>query len=309
MRFCVLGNFERYPSFYNLVSTYGIIQSGHIARPIQLTGEDPQHIKQQLDFFKPHIIMSHCLFDKKPEGWREKVWEVIADIRKKWGSKHFTHLGDNRSVPRYPHNISDFVDFGLVNNSEPETFEKYWKIPCFTWRYSCIKSGAIHAQDSNFAHDLVFTGSLDTGQHHANRKHFIDNLQNRIKVKTYPDKKYGNSMFLTDVISASAKGVLAPQIPAKVKGFIDVRPFQYIGAGAILFSDGQEIKQYFVPNKHYVEYKTDDVDDFIDKYNYYVNKNPNKGTSIRYTGFSYCQEYHSSVNRINQGVDIYKHCL
>ena len=51
-------------------------------------------------------------------------------------------------------------------------------------------------------------------------------------------------------------------------------------------------------------HKTDDVDDFLRKWNHYIVKHPEKGNEIRLEGFNFCQSYHSSKERMQFVIDI-----
>jgi len=64
------------------------------------------------------------------------------------------------------------------------------------------------------------------------------------------------------------------------------------------------MKQFFKPNFHYVRYRRGDINDFVKKYEYYVEKNPKKGETIRREGFEFCQAYHSTKERVRYAMDI-----
>jgi len=304
LRIATLGDWNNYLSYFLVGSMEGAIRCGTWFRPIQLLGVDLSVVKKQIDFFKPHIILSHCIFNTKPEGWREKIFQLLRDAKKKWGSYNCYHIGDARKEPRYPYDISDFMDLGLVNNLEYERWGKIWNIQCINWPYPVLYQKGISSVDERFKSDIVFTGALGSNTHHIERTIFIQQLKDKgINIKTYPDETYGNSRFLTAEISASAKAVLGSQMGKEVFGYVDVRPFQYIGSGALYMQEKHKnIEQFFRSGEHYISFEEGNVDSFLEEYNKYNNKSK----KIRKYGFTYCQNYHSTEERIRNIINMYE---
>jgi spore maturation protein CgeB len=88
-----------------------------------------------------------------------------------------------------------------------------------------------------------------------------------------------------------------------IHGYLDTRPFQYCGAGALYFHDRNDaIEQFFQKGIHYVEYGKFNVEDFTEKFNYY-QENKQAGKDIRRQAFEYCQKHHNSKVRIQQAID------
>jgi hypothetical protein len=151
---------------------------------------------------------------------------------------------------------------------------------------------------------LAFAGSLEDNQHHGPRAKFIQHLKSKVSIKTFPSPESGNTRFQTPELAASAKGVLGFQMGLDVQGYQDVRPFQNIGAGALYFHDiHPSMNQFFTNGVHYVGFERDNIDDFYNKWQYYM-ENPTKAIKIRNEGFKYCQEHHSSKERISQVINI-----
>jgi len=301
IRIAILGKYTTYPSYFNIGVLEGAIRCGCSAFPIPLLPQsDLTYLKNQIDFYKPDILLCHCIFDKKPWN-RDDLFQILRDTRKKWGTKIVYHCGDARKKPRFPHNISDICDLGLVNHAEHKGFSELWKIPAIHWPYGCMYQKDIADKQDRFKADIVFTGSLDFGEHHKQRKEFLKQLSKRIQIKTYPDKKYGNSMFITPVVSSSAKGILGTQMGSDIDLYLDVRPFQYIGAGAIYFHENHKnIQSFFRDYIHYVPYELGNVDVFIRKFNQFNDKK-----CIREKGFEFCQKYHSTKERLRMILDFF----
>lgn len=310
IRVAVLGDYINYYSYFVYGVMEGAIRCGTWFRPIPIFHIPYEHIWQQIDFFKPNILFCHCIFNRSPWN-REKFLSDLAEWRKKLNIFVCYHAGDARLTPRYEKPINDYVDLVLCNNTNLGFLENIWKVPCINWPYMALYQDQISDVDKNFETELTFTGSLSTKDcesvHHTPRTEFIERIQDKIKIKVYPDIKIGNSRFFTDVVASSSKGVLGFQMGLDVPGYLDVRPFQYIGAGALYFQDKHpHIDTIFSDKIHYVGFDRDNVEDFMDKYNHFVNKRPSEGDFIRRNGFNFCQKFHSTKNRVQKVIDIYK---
>lgn len=302
LRIVGLGDYANYYSYFTYGILEGAIRCGAWFRPIHIF-QDLNSVKAQIDFFKPHIILAHCIFNRRPHN-REDVFELLRGFRLKYGTKVYYHMGDARAEPRYPHNITGFVDGALVNNLELEKWSSIWGVPCIHWPYMSLYQEELAWLDDRFAHGAVFTGSLgaDDG-HHASRTGFFDALKSKIDVKTYPDEEWGNSRFLTAEISSSSVAVIGTQMGGDIYGYIDVRPWQYIGAGALYFHEGcSNIDLYFISDYHYIPYNG--VGDFIEKYRWY-SMHPKEASIIRGRGFNFCQHYHGTNERMRRVIDFY----
>ena len=119
-----------------------------------------------------------------------------------------------------------------------------------------------------------------------------------VGIKTFPTKETGNTRFQTAELASSANTVLGVQMGKNIKGYQDVRPFQYIGAGALYFHDKHEsMDMFFDDKKHYVSYEANNTSDLIEKYNYYMNDR-REYMKIRINGFNFCQKHHSTKQRV-----------
>jgi hypothetical protein len=302
IRVAILGKYTTYPSYFNIGSLEGAYRNECIAFPIPLLPQkEIFYIKKQIDFYKPDYLLCHCIFDKKPWMMVE-MFEILNEARKKWGTKVCYHMGDARKTPRYPHDISDIVDLGLVNHGEFESFSKIWNIPCIHWPYGCLYQKKIAYVNQRLICEIAFTGSIDSGEHHKERKEFIKQLYNKINnIKIYPDEYYGNSMFMTDEVSASSNVVLGTQMGKDIHLYEDVRPFQYIGSGAVYFhEDHSNIKSFFGGYIHFIPFESNNINDFMRKYAEYHNNE-----SIHQNAFEFGQKYHSTKERFKMILDFF----
>jgi len=179
LRVIGLGDYANYYSYFTYGILEGAIRCGAWFRPVHLF-QQLDDVIRQIDFFKPHIIVAHCIFNRRPHK-REDVFQILRDFRKRYDTKVYYHMGDARAEPRYPHDISDFVDGALVNNLELEKWGGIWGIPCIHWPYMALYQKEIAEVDARFVHKVVFTGSLGAGEgHHAARTDFFEKLRSKV---------------------------------------------------------------------------------------------------------------------------------
>jgi len=236
LRIACIGDYTvRYSHFTSGVME-GAIRLGHWFRPIPLL-QPIAEIAKQVDYFRPDIIFIHQIFSAYHEI--RLVKQFLKDLRAK-GIKVLLHEGDWRPEPRFKEDISDYIDVGLLNRSN---------------------------------------------------------------TNSYSDKEISNSRFSTPVIAASSSVIIGTQLDDDSSGYIDVRCFQYIGAGALYFHEKcKSIEQFFQDGVHYVGYEHMNVDSFLFNYEHYVIERPEKGAMIREEGFNNCQENHNTMKRVKQAL-------
>ena len=303
-RIVTLGDWHGYYSYFLYGTMEGAIRNGAWHRPVYLFQNKLENVLAQMLWFKPHLIFCHMIFNRRPHD-PEKVLDMLKLLKYKTGCKVAYHMGDARTQPRYIGDISRGVDFVLMNHGMLKEFSKTWNVPTYHWPYFCFYQKEIMYKEEEFRKPVIFTGALNTGGVHRFRSLFIKDLKKRIDVEIYPNASVGNTRFMTAEVSSSADCVLGVQMEEDIPLYLDVRPFQYPGAGALFFHDESEaMKQFFKPNFHYVRYRRGDINDFVKKYEYYVKKNPEKGDKIRKQGFEFCQAYHSTKERVRYAMDI-----
>tara|TARA_Y100000310_G_C20617074_1_gene781197 strand:+ start:56 stop:1033 length:978 start_codon:yes stop_codon:yes gene_type:complete len=304
IRIATLGDWGRYFSYFLAGTQEGTILNGCLFRPIDIR-IDPSMIRNCIKEFRPDIMFCHCIFNNDIP--REKIFEILADTRKGIGTKIFYHMGDYRTEPRYPHNIQHIIDGGLVNHHGPtlNKFSKIWCIPTYYWPYGCFYQKEIAGVNEEFAHPLVFTGRLKLGGVHNQRTIFIDQIKKkRLKIKIYPNEKYPDTKLLTPEIAASSEAVLGVCTGYDRYGYIDVRPFQYPGAGAFLLQRYYKgMEKVFKQREHMVWFDNDNPDNFVEIYNEWINHSEYTKV-VRQQGFTFCQKHHSMKRRVEDVIKI-----
>lgn len=300
-RVAIIGKWESYLSYFLMGAIQGVFENGGIARPISIEKNSPNEIWDQINFFKPHLVLIHTVFDNQPH--REQLFKILEKVKNR-GAMVGYHCGDARPTPRYAADISSFMSFALVNHWPLIDSYKVWNIPCYHWPYMALSQEELAQPLSMYKSELAFAGSLANNIHHAPRARFISQLTSvsnpLVRIKTFPTPESGNTRFQTPELSISAQGVLGLQMGLDMPGYQDVRPFQFIGAGALYFHDKHpNMDMFFKDGKHYVSFKRDDAKDFYEKWKRYA-QNQEESMKIRLAGFKYCQRYHSSKERMRQ---------
>lgn len=297
LRICILGDYDNYLSYFLYGCLEGFIRAGQLCRPVPFFGHPIDQVKRQILWFKPHIVCAHMLFGCSRYHSRDSVFIMLRELRKE-GIFIVYHNGDARKDPRYPHDISDIVDLGLLNQSNLKHYESIWKIPCIRWPYMCLYQKEIAKPVDMYRCDIAFTGELSRKGVHAERTAFIGELTRLgLNVRIFPTNETGNTRFQTAELAASAKMVLGMQMERHLKGYLDVRPFQYIGAGAVYLHDKcDQMDEIFNDGSHYFSYDKNDPKTVKELYRIMTKVFDNKISRI--PGFLYCQKKHSTLQRV-----------
>lgn len=304
IRIACIGDYTARYSYFTAGIMEGAIRLGHWFRPIPLVQPISQ-IENQVYYFQPHIIFAHQLFGQYHA--LDEMKNLLKRIRQK-DIKIILHAGDPKPEPRFKENISECINMGLINSNMVDIFSEIWDVPCYHWPYFCLQQERIADLDERYKAEVSFSGNVtkrDDPEHpHHGRAEFIKKVKHELGMRIYPNKFVANSRFLTPVVAASSNAVLGIHIGWNVNGYIDTRPFQYIGAGALYFHDRcAAIDQFFTDGVHYVGYEAGNVESFIDRFRYYINQYPEKALLIRQTGFNYCQKNYNTMVRVRQALE------
>lgn len=310
LRIACLGDYSRYFSWYLHGVMQGSILNGYWFRPIDIK-QNVETIEENLRYFKPHYVFTHMILGEHINtysGVRERdiFFNFLKQMKSILGFKILHQEGDPRGS-RYEFSIKDVVDLVLLNNKDFDKF-KFWDVPCIHWPYFSMLQDEIHPGDNRVSCQIAFGGNVvgdRTIEHvHYGRYEFIEKLKEKFNVKIFPDDIIGNSRFFTPEVAATAKSVLGIHQGFNLHGYLDTRPFQYCGAGALYFHDKNDaIDQFFQEGVHFVQYGRFNIDSFTEKFNYYQeNREANK--TIRRQAFEYCQKHHNSKIRVKQAIDV-----
>jgi hypothetical protein len=305
LRIACLGDYDNYLSYFTYGVMEGSIRAGHLFRPVPFFNSSLLEIKKQILWFKPHILLTHMIFGCSNYYSQESVFQMLSELKNQ-GIFIAYHAGDARLNPRYKGDISRFADLGLLNQDNISYYSSIWKIPVIRWPYMCLYQDRIADPINIFKCRVAFTGELGAGVH-TERTEFIHRLiKTGIDVKLFPTQQSGNTRFQTAELAASADTVLGMQMERSLRGYLDVRPFQYIGAGAVYLHDKcPQMIDYFIAGEHYLEYDKNDPHS-VCAILCSMDRHPEMARAIRENGFKYCQAKHSTKERVEQIVGQYE---
>ena len=335
LRIATIGDYQKWFSYFLMGTAQGSFLNGHLHYSIPIR-QHYEEIENQLRYFRPHFVFCHMIFSenlaamikgdenaeweqytdrgetkmKKIESpiKRERFHEMLAKTRRQLGFKVLYQEGDAKRIPRYPHPITELVDLVLINSRQTEEYEKIFRVPTIHWPYFAMNLDAPQPSDNLFNAQMVFAGNMsprNRGHLHYGRAEFLEGLKKHFNLKTFPNDNIKNTRFLSAEVASSAEVVLGINQGMNIPGYLDTRPFQYIGAGAFFFMDPSDaMNDFFQPTVHYVPYERHNVQSVRDWYNHYFKEHRDKVKEVRQTGFEYVQRWHTAAHRVKMAIDI-----
>jgi len=274
LRIVGLGDYDNYFSYFTYSIMEGAIRTGNLFRPVPFFGHDLSVIKEQILWFKPHILIAHMLFGCGHRHDQSRVFQMLRDMRQR-GIYVVYHNGDARKDPRYCGDISPIVDLGLLNQSDLAHYQNIWRVPCIRWPYMCLYQKEIADPVDLYKCSIAFTGGIASKGVHKERTDFVNTLQDRgCNVKLFPTNETGNTRFQTAELAA-------------------------------LHDKCEQMDEYFESGRHYIRYDKSDIEGFIANASI-LNKGGPMVQAIREYGFKYCQNRHSTKQRMEEILKVYK---
>jgi hypothetical protein len=295
-----MGRPEPY-SWFVLTYTQGLKMNGVDVHYLDWKTNSIQQVKEKLISMKPDVVFTHLSFhfNLKPTA---KVLQMQKEVKNAIGCK-FVHVTmDARSNDRYMGDVRGAFDIAFVGNFEMlENGRKSWKIPAFYSPYSslCYDKMASPSPEFNF-NDAVFTGGPKT---HPDRWAFIQKLQKRIPIKIYQTQSDNDVRNKTPELSASAKLILGLCTGYNINGYIDVRPWQYLGAGACCAIRRFKGMDDLIPRDLYFGFDTYNEGDADLVAEYYRRSLSENTMPMREKAFNYIQQNHSCKIRLKEIID------
>ncbi len=304
-KICILGNtgnnpFSAYSWFIKTVSD-GAWHLGHEVIGFDYKSHSITEIRDflfnnDIDILFTHLTM-HQFHDKF------SMMEIFDNLRSLKGTIVIHTMQDARHEPRYKGDISSAFDLALVGQTENiEKFQKTWKVPVYYWPYSALT----YSKMADFKEDLafkvpVFPGNPDI---HKDRSAFIRKLRSTMNIKIIKTGSKEDVRNRTGELSVSAKCILGLCTGYDIEGYCEVRPWQYLGAGACMimrkFKGIDDIipEDLYYPIDGYTWNDAKKVSELFEK----IKKTNNMPLKER--AFNFIQRYHSSKERMKQTLEI-----
>jgi hypothetical protein len=145
----------------------------------------------------------------------------------------------------------------------------------------------------------VFTGSVIS---HSDRSDFIKRLSRVMNIHIIQTKSSKDLRSVTPELSVSSKCILGLCTGYNIGGYIDVRPFQYLGCGAFMISRKFKWQEKILPDSLQIlfdSYK----DPFVVK-ELWKKWSKTNTSKIRENAFNFIQKYHSSKIRMKNTLNV-----
>lgn len=307
MKAIILGNIKNGPrgeTYSWFVQTFeqGLELNGYDVIKIDYKSTPLNKIKQIfLEHKDAEVCFTHLTFHNTQHNLDQEL-ELYREFNKKYRIKFIHVLGDARTEDRYMNDISGSFQGALVGNKIMEKNGiKAWKIPTFYTPYSTLVYDKMGTFDKSLAFkEAIFTGGYNT---HPTRKMFIDKLKQYIPIKMFQTQSGEDLRHKTLELSKSASCILGLCVGYEINGYIDVRPFQYLGAGAIFIGREYPNTEHIIPKDLYYSFDDYGEDSALlvkEYYNKIQKLNDSDKLKIQERAFNYMQQKHSSKVRIEQ---------
>lgn len=301
MKAVILGNTKLNYSWFVKTYRQGLKLNGVDVLEIDYRSTPLQEIRKNILEYKPNFIFTHLSFHPQIHP-PEVSLDFFKGIKDNIDTKVIHICNDARENDRYMGDLRGSFDASF-HGSYPmvENCAKAFKIPTFYSPYSTLT----YKEMGKFTSDLdfnvpVFTGNV--GIHRIgwkdNRAGFIESLNKIMPMKIFQTQSANDLRERTLELSASAKCILGLCVGYEIDGYMDVRPFQYLGAGAFMIMRKFSSMDRYIPEDLYAPfYSYDDPKVVKDLWEYWKDKDT---TEIRKKAFKYVQEKHSSKQRIGE---------
>ena len=304
MKIAAVGKWHKYSSYFLHGVVEGAIQNGWSAMGVDYVDGGLELAKSALRSYKPDFIFCHMLFSDDGPKVQDKL-KLLRGIKKYTGSKIFYQMGDPRIIPRHPEcKVDDLIDAVLIAHQEHEQFSSYG-VPIIYWPYGTLKMDFPKKKENRY--EMLFCGSYPSESWlYQERTRFISAMVKTKMLKTLPEEGMSNTTFVTNELASIAGAFLNILGKHDINMFLSLRPFQFIGAGALSIQKYLKgIEKVFVDRKHHIVFDNFDVKEVLNLYKYFVVKHPEKGETIRREGWEYCQQNHPYLIRMKDVIDVF----
>lgn len=306
MKVVIYGNTRLAYSWFFQTFKQGLELNNHQVYLLDYRSNPPNKAYGVLARINPDVVFTHLTFHNKIYP-RDQVLNMYQDCRKRLGTKIVHVIMDAREEPRYNGNISRAFDCALLSQTKNlKKFSNYWKIPVYFHPYCSLTYyqmapivGSLQFKEA------VFTGNPDA---HEDRVAFLAQLTKLMPIRTFITQSQNDLRHRTPELSSSAWAILGLCTGYDIDGYIDVRPFQYLGAGAVMISRKFKGMDDIIPPDLYYSFNSySSVGAEFVKECYNKKCYQKSNIEMRHRAFNYMQQNHSSKVRLKAIMeDIFK---
>lgn len=299
----ILGNTKLGYSWFYLTHKDGLQKNGWEVLEIDYKSTPLDRIRDILISHKVPYVFTHLSFHENVHP-TPIVLQMYREVYKKVGTKFIHTLNDARTVDRYMSDVQGAIHAAFVGNTACiDACKNAWNIPVYFSPYSSLTYDRMAKPVKKLAfQEPVFTGSPGA---HRDRSSFIQKLKDRIPVKIVQTQSHGDLRHQTPQLSVSAKCILGLCTGYDIDHYIDVRPFQYMGTGAVLIARKFKHMDDIIPEYLYYPfngYSNSDADYVKKMYEKFIKNSDNSLT--REEAFKFIQKYHSAKVRMSDVINV-----
>lgn len=255
MKIAILGNTRLNYSWFVLTHKQGFRLNGHKVIEIDYKTTPLPEIYNRLVAEKPRYVFTHLTFHQHIHP-APVIMDVYKRVTKACGAKFIHTLADARHEPRWDGDISGAFHMAFVNQTKNlEKFQNYWKIPVVFSPYCALVQTELAnpVKKLAFNNQLIFTGSRGA---HPPRRDFLNRVQQIMPVVFLQTQSANDLRHRTPELAISAKAILSACIGHDITHYNEVRPWQYLGAGACLIHRKFAGEDDLIPDDLYLEYNS-----------------------------------------------------
>ncbi len=253
MKIAILGNTRLGYSWFVLTHIQGLKLNGHEVIEIDYRTTPLMEIYKQMKSRKPRYCFTHISFHHIHPI--PTILDLYRKITREVGTKFIHVMMDARHEPRYGKDLSNVFHMAFVAQTHNlAKFENIWKIPVIFSPYCAMSQDRMAniAADLTYPH-LVFTGSPNS---HPARRDFLNGVQQIMPLTIFQTQSANDLRHRTAELAVSAKAILSACIGHDITHYNEVRPWQYLGAGACLIHKKFAGEDDLIPDNMYLEYKS-----------------------------------------------------
>jgi len=307
MKAVILGNTNLDYSWFVKTYRQGLRKNGVEVHQIDYKSTPLQTIKQQLMNLKADMVFTHLTFHVNINP-TESVLQMYRDVHKKVGTIFCHTCNDARSQDRYMGSVEGAYQVGFAGSYPLATnCSSAWKIPVYYMPYSSLCYDSMAKPYPALAYQSpVFTGS--PGAHATgwvdNRAKFIQDIQGIMPIEIFQTQSANDLRSRSHVLAASARCILGLCVGYEVPGYMDVRPFQYLGSGACMIMRTYPNTEHIIPEDLYYPIHGYDKSDALMLKGFYEEIMRTDTSQMRREAFKYIQAYHSCKVRMSEVLQV-----
>jgi len=301
MKAVILGNTKLNYSWFVKTYRQGLKRNDVEVHQIDYKSTSLSNVKQILLQIKPDMVFTHLTFHAKVNPI-ESVLQMYRDVHKKVGTIFCHTCNDAREVDRYMGSVDGAYQVAFVGtHALARNCQKAWNIPVYYMPYSSLCYDSMSLMEPEFSfREPVFTGSPNA--HRTgwadNRADFIEKIQKHMPIIIFKTQSAQDLRKDSHKLSFSTVCILGLCVGYEIDGYMDVRPFQYLGSGACMIMRKFPNTEHIVPDDLYYpiyDYSNQSAYQVRELWQEILNTDTKP---MREKAFNYIQQNHSCKVRL-----------